>query len=196
MCSLRLNCCRSGPIRPTGSTPEKQNAQKPVPDTSQITPGRRAAALYPYQPHGHPCILFIYALFVSMNFVHLSAAAARHPTRWKVYGPASERGRLKRSPTQTPQLDHPQKEQPQKRPAEGFLMAWQYSFITDPVKTAYRSASPAETMGKECCRNSKSAHSGKKCRCRRLKPLDRSRRGAAALIMQKPPPGPTGSGFE
>jgi len=33
-----------------------------------------------------------------MNFVHLSAAAARHPTRWKVYGPASERGQIKRSP--------------------------------------------------------------------------------------------------
>lgn len=28
LCSLRLNCCRSGPIRPTGGTPERQNTQK------------------------------------------------------------------------------------------------------------------------------------------------------------------------
>ena len=53
MCSLRLNRCRSSPIRPTGGTLERQNEQK---------------------------------------------ASIRHPTRWKVYGPASERGQIKRSP--------------------------------------------------------------------------------------------------
>ena len=33
LCSLRLNYCRSGPIRPTGGTPERQDAQKPASDT-------------------------------------------------------------------------------------------------------------------------------------------------------------------
>ena len=40
LCSLRLNRCRSGPIRPTSGTPERQNAQKSASNTSQNRPRR------------------------------------------------------------------------------------------------------------------------------------------------------------
>ena len=36
LCSLRLNCCRSGPIRPTGGTPERRNTQKAPARTAHI----------------------------------------------------------------------------------------------------------------------------------------------------------------
>ena len=51
LCSLRLNCCRSGPIRPTGGTHERQNAQKAsIKHRSQYPPATHIEALCPLDP--------------------------------------------------------------------------------------------------------------------------------------------------